>query len=158
MMALTDSELWRIDQILADGFETAWKWARHPRIEAYLQPTTGPYRQVLLRELLLLDVHYRRLQGETPRITDYQHRFPELIESWPDRELTSAFPATAFRDAPLGVKDRVKEGRALEGIPTRNAFPFVIVQGRMLGKFRLLEGPGRRRRLWNGVVRCSTFG
>src|SRR5262245_62234712 len=33
---VTDSELWRIDQI-CDGFETVWKSQRRPRIEGFLE-------------------------------------------------------------------------------------------------------------------------
>ena len=83
---VTDSQLWRIDQI-CDGFETAWKSARRPQIEAFLEVTTGPDRQLLLRELVLLDVHYRRRQGESPGVADYQQRFPELAETWLDAKL-----------------------------------------------------------------------
>jgi eukaryotic-like serine/threonine-protein kinase len=83
---LTDSQLWRIDQI-CDGFETAWNSARRPEIEEFLDASTGRSRELLLRELLRLDVHYRRRQGESPTITAYRERFPELAESSLDAEL-----------------------------------------------------------------------
>ena len=105
---VTDSQLWRIDQI-CDGFETAWNSARRPRIEAFLDTTGGPGRQLLLRELVLLDVDYRRRQGESPRITDYQQRFPELTETWLDAELT---PAPLHDIATGGA-----EGHSVEGTP-----------------------------------------
>src|SRR5262249_29102298 len=41
-----------------------------------------PERSALLRELVLLDIHYRRQQGETPRVEDYGPRFPELDAEW----------------------------------------------------------------------------
>ena len=48
-------------------FEAAWQAARPdspaPRIGDYLSGTTGPERRALLRELLRLDLHYRRRRG-----------------------------------------------------------------------------------------------
>ena len=78
---VTDSQLWRIDQI-CDGFETAWNSTCRPQIETFVAAATGPGRQLLLRELVILDVDYRKRHGETPGVTDYRHRFPELTETW----------------------------------------------------------------------------
>src|SRR5436309_1392155 len=50
---LTDAELRRIDQI-CDGFENAWKSARRPQIEGFLDGATGASRRALLRELVHL--------------------------------------------------------------------------------------------------------
>ena len=85
---VTDSELWRIDQV-CDGFETAWKSARRPQIEGFLEGTAGASRWLLLRELVLLDVQYRRRRGESPDVAEYRHRFPELDGTWLETELTA---------------------------------------------------------------------
>ncbi len=133
---MTDSQLWRIDQI-CDGFETAWKSARRPRIEAFLDAVRGPDRQLLLRELLLLDIHYRRLQGEALQITDYAHRFPELTEVPLETELTS--------DAHGAVATCEARGHAAEGIgenPNSSSSPAEADQARTLGRFQLLERVG----------------
>ncbi len=82
------AQLWQIDQI-CDGFETAWRLARRPQIEEFLELMTGPGRHLLLCELVELDVHYRRRHGESPVIGDYQQRFPELAGSCPEAALTS---------------------------------------------------------------------
>ena len=37
---------------------------------------------LLVRELILLEVFYRRRGGELPRIEEYSGRFPALDESW----------------------------------------------------------------------------
>jgi serine/threonine-protein kinase len=47
-----------------------------PRLEDFLTDEEGPARTALLRELLLLEVHYRRAAGESVRLADYQQRFP----------------------------------------------------------------------------------
>ncbi len=133
---VTDSQLWRIDQI-CDGFETAWRSARCPRIEAFVDTTTGPGRQLLLRELVLLDVHYRRRQGEAPEITHYQHRFPELAETWLDVELT---PDPREDIATFGEEGQGSEA-SRETLSAISA-PAEDVQVRAFGKFHLLERVG----------------
>jgi hypothetical protein len=54
-----------------DRFERAWKAAgaviERPRIEEYLGAVAEPERRVLLRELILVDVYYRRLHAEPCR-------------------------------------------------------------------------------------------
>ena len=133
---VTDSQLWRIDQI-CDGFENAWNSARRPRIEVFLDGTEGPGRQLLLRELMLLDVHYRRRQGESPRITDYQRRFPDVAESWLDAEMT---PAPVHDIATGGA-----EGDSVEGTrenPHSRSSRSEDGQARTIGKFQLLERVG----------------
>jgi WD40 repeat protein/tRNA A-37 threonylcarbamoyl transferase component Bud32 len=70
----------RVDQA-CDAFEAAWKAggpARGPRLEDFLAELSGPQREALLRELIPLDVYYRRRFGEDPRPEDYVRRFPEL--------------------------------------------------------------------------------
>jgi formylglycine-generating enzyme required for sulfatase activity/tRNA A-37 threonylcarbamoyl transferase component Bud32 len=65
-------------------FEADWKKGGRPRIEDYLGNAAEPKRSALLRELVLLDAHYRRGQNERLDTRDYTARFPDdlaLIES-----------------------------------------------------------------------------
>jgi WD40 repeat protein/serine/threonine protein kinase len=71
----------RVDQI-CNQFERGWRNHLPPRIEDYLSDAPGPERWVLLRELISLDVDYRRQRGETPRVEEYSARFPELDPAW----------------------------------------------------------------------------
>jgi WD40 repeat protein len=71
----------RIDSA-CDRFETAWKTGNLPRIEDHLGETAVPERLVLARELILLDIHYRRLAGQTCLVNEYDSRFPELDPTW----------------------------------------------------------------------------
>src|SRR6516165_3638848 len=75
--SLSPSLLQRVDEI-CDRFEDAWKADQRPRIEAYLGDTPEPERCVLLRELITLDITYRRQAGEQPQAEDYRDRFPFL--------------------------------------------------------------------------------
>jgi len=63
-------------------FEAAWQSGQRPRIEDYLSDTPEPERSVILRELVLLEIHYRRLAGEVPRPEDYHARFPGRDLAW----------------------------------------------------------------------------
>jgi WD40 repeat protein/serine/threonine protein kinase len=63
-------------------FEAAWKAGQRPAIEDYLAGSCGEERLALLRELLLLDLFYRRRDKEHPRAEDYLARFPNLQSSW----------------------------------------------------------------------------
>src|SRR5262249_13753876 len=48
-----------------------------PAPQEFLNGTTGPERRILLRELLRLDVFYRRQAGETPTAEDYRAGLPD---------------------------------------------------------------------------------
>jgi WD40 repeat protein/tRNA A-37 threonylcarbamoyl transferase component Bud32/uncharacterized protein YbaR (Trm112 family) len=67
----------RVDA-LCSQFELACKAGSGPRIEDYLSDIPEPARSVLLRELIALDMDYRRRAGESPRVEDYRARFPRL--------------------------------------------------------------------------------
>ena len=65
----------RIDDLCAD-FERAWQAGERPRIESLLPEDISPVeRDVLLAELIVLDIDYRRRRGETPRKQDYLEQF-----------------------------------------------------------------------------------
>jgi WD40 repeat protein len=67
---------YRLDQV-CDRFETAWKEGPPPQLEAFLADTPEPARTALLRELIALDLTYRRGTADEPTPEDYQRRFPE---------------------------------------------------------------------------------
>jgi serine/threonine protein kinase len=71
----TPSLLHRVDQV-CDQFEAAWKTAastdQRPRIADYLGDRPEPERSALLRELIILEVEYRRQAGEQPQVDDYR--------------------------------------------------------------------------------------
>jgi serine/threonine-protein kinase len=59
-------------------FENAWRSGPPPRIEDCLQELPASARSALLRELIKLDLVYRRRAGQTPTPDDYRRRFPDL--------------------------------------------------------------------------------
>ncbi len=58
-------------------FEQGWQTRQRPDLMHFLNGASGTERLVLLRELLRLEVFYRRQSGEAPSLKDYQTRFPD---------------------------------------------------------------------------------
>ncbi len=67
----------RIDDQCAE-FERRWQSSEPPTIESVLAGDVTPLeRDVLLAELIVLEIDYRRRLGETPSKQEYLDRFPE---------------------------------------------------------------------------------
>src|SRR5438045_3879205 len=60
---------------LCDEFEDAWRGEHRPAIEAFLAQAAADERDELLRELIGLEIEFRRRAGERPDINDYCRRF-----------------------------------------------------------------------------------
>jgi serine/threonine-protein kinase len=60
-----------------DAFEASWRRGETPRIEDYLGRAEPQQRPVLLRQLLMLDLAYRRQNGERPHQEEYLLRFSD---------------------------------------------------------------------------------
>jgi hypothetical protein len=73
---LSEEAVWRLEEACC-RFEGAYQAGRRPRLEDFETGPEGDERLALLRELLRLEVHYRRRAGEGPSAADYQTRFPE---------------------------------------------------------------------------------
>ncbi|MBI1918237.1 MAG: protein kinase [Planctomycetes bacterium] len=88
-----------LDEIRA-RLEIAWQAASPggtlPRIEDHLVGLSDTDRLALLRELVAVEVAYRRQRGEQPRAEEYRARFPELAPDWLEREL---LPSQSTRTA-----------------------------------------------------------
>ncbi len=71
----------RIDDLCAE-FEEAWRHGKPTQIESMLpRVESAVERAVLLAELLLLEIDYRRQRGEAPTAQEYLERFPENSEA-----------------------------------------------------------------------------
>ena len=91
------SKVRRIDSI-CDRFEAAWNAGTRPVIEAFLNDTPATEQAAVLRELVILDLHYRRHAGEILQPADYLTRFPTLDRDWLVRQI-----ATAMGEAGAGA-------------------------------------------------------
>src|SRR5262249_41543376 len=77
----------RVDEVCS-RFEEVWTSGQRPCIEDYLGTMPEPERSTVVRELIALEVYYRRQRGETLQAADYQERFPDLDSAWLARVLT----------------------------------------------------------------------
>jgi serine/threonine protein kinase/WD40 repeat protein len=94
-----------------------------PSIEDYLAPLPEPMRAPILRELVLLEIHYRRRAGALLEPAAYQARFPQLDAEW----LAKA----------MAVEPRDVEQSAAEAVPVSDTMP------RRLGDYQIIREIGR---------------
>jgi hypothetical protein len=85
----------RAEQV-CDRFEAAWKAGARPCIEEHLAAVPEPERAALLRELILLEIDYRRLAGEQPAAEEFLARFP-TAHVWIVDMLSLAVPTTRLQ-------------------------------------------------------------
>ncbi len=71
------SQARRADRV-CDRFEAAWKEGTRPRIDDFLTEIPRAEWHDLLRELLIVDLHYCRKRGESPTLADYVAQYPAL--------------------------------------------------------------------------------
>ncbi len=95
----------RVDRI-CDCFESAWKSAgaaaERPRLEDYLALAPQPDRDELLRELLAVDICYRRLCGEAIEHKTYAELSPPPVASLLEELLSAAITPNVMREKTLG--------------------------------------------------------
>jgi hypothetical protein len=78
---------------VCDLYEAAWGSNQRPSIEDYLHDPGPPGHSRLFRELLTLELAYRRLSGERPTLHEYLARFPDHA-----RAVEAAFGAPEAAD------------------------------------------------------------
>jgi serine/threonine protein kinase len=123
--ALPLSEARHVDAI-CDHFEAAWLAGQRPRIEDYLGNVPEPERPFLLRELLRLELAYRRGCSETLLVGDYVKRFSGY----------AGLVETVFREDRSGrSRDEVKSVPAVDPLfgPLPRTFGRYVIRER-LGK------------------------
>ena len=69
-----------IDQA-CDTFESEWRAGRRPRIEDFLKSVSEDQQWSILRELLAVEIEYRRSQDEYPDLEDYCKTLPFLCRT-----------------------------------------------------------------------------
>jgi eukaryotic-like serine/threonine-protein kinase len=110
-----DAEFARGVDAACDRFEAEWRSGALPKIDDFLNAWTGPGRPVLLRELILLDLHYRRVHRAAEG--HYAERFPEFDPSWLSESLTGETAAPESSD-PAGPADTATNAVSGSGVLT----------------------------------------
>src|SRR5262249_50973852 len=104
--------------------------------EEYLDVVAEPERAALVRELLLVELHYRRRWGDVPHAEDYTDRFPELHPDWLARALTPPAPALPDAAKPPQPTPDSPANLTMGAATPPEASP---VQGGCCGDYELLE-------------------
>ena len=71
------SQVQRTDRV-CDQFEAAWKAGLRRRIGVFLSEIPPAEWSELLREVLILDLDYRRQLGENPTLETYRSEYPAI--------------------------------------------------------------------------------
>jgi serine/threonine-protein kinase len=102
---------------VCNRFELAWQAGQRPGIEDYLGDVPEPERAALVRELVALDIAYRRQGGEDAQADDYRARFLGLTLAALLAD-HAAQPAAAAGDLPAvpGYKLLKELGRGGMGV------------------------------------------
>jgi serine/threonine protein kinase/WD40 repeat protein len=80
---------------VCDAFESAWRSRCRPAIEPAVAALSDEVRAAAVRELIELDVYYRRRSGEHAVPADYAGRFPDLDPAWLDGVTRPDAPVSA---------------------------------------------------------------
>ena len=118
---------------VCDRFEAACRAARMPRIEDYLCHATDAERGTLLRDLLVLDLHWRRSHGQRPEPQDYIRQFPDSV----------ALVAAAFDEAtdqyPLSADPGPARQSGRDGTGCNLLFGILALQNNFISRDDLLS-------------------
>jgi eukaryotic-like serine/threonine-protein kinase len=144
--ALSAARARKADQV-CDCFEAAWRTGERPDIQDFLKDASEPSQTLILRELIGLEVAYRRIRGESPRLCEFRGRFPDRESGWLKRAMEGSGGALDLpreggsRSDPAGATAAAPSsapGAAATTFPSTFAGP----RGGRLGRFELQERVG----------------
>jgi predicted Ser/Thr protein kinase len=95
-----DEQIDRVCSPFEAACQGALAGAAWPRVEDFVPPAAAAEHLPCLRELILLEVHYRRQAGQEPQLPEYRARFPELDPAWLAEALAPPPGARAEGSAP----------------------------------------------------------
>jgi serine/threonine protein kinase len=134
---LLSTEEWQHLERACDAFEAAWQAGGHPSIEQFLAEAPDAVRPELLRELLELEVAYRKRRGEQPTLGEYLRRFPDHLNAafLAETPLAGAdslglAPGAAEADAPAPPEQTLPIAPPVAGWPAVPGYEIVEVLGR----------------------------
>jgi serine/threonine protein kinase len=100
-------------------FEAAWQAGGRPRIEEYLSGAPELDRPAYLRELLLLELTYRRQYSESPVMDEYRQRFPEhpaVVQAIFHRQASAVARLAAMDEPPAPLDATTPESAGGHGV------------------------------------------
>jgi serine/threonine protein kinase len=133
---LTQEEFQHLNRA-CDAFEVAWQAGGRPSIEEFLAEAPAAVRPELLRELLELEVAYRKRRGEKPTLGEYLRRFPDHLNAaflaetpLADADSLCLAPAAAAADAPAPPGQTLPLVPPAAGWPAVSGYEIVEILGR----------------------------
>lgn len=123
----------RIDEV-SDRFESAWRQGEPPLIEDYLGDWSGFDRTALLKELLAVDLDFRRIGGDQPIAPEYEARFPEDASTVADALVQTGSDSNEERIE----STYVEPGRGAQ-TGSRASFGHSLGVGGLFGDYEILE-------------------
>jgi len=85
-----------------EQFEVAWKSGKRPSVRHYLERWEQPNDSELLRELLRIDLDYRRLNGDDVTPAEYESSFPDQQDVISEAFATTVESSPTRRERPTG--------------------------------------------------------
>jgi serine/threonine-protein kinase len=111
-------------------FEAAWKTGSRPKINEFLVDIPPAEWPDLLRELLILDLQYRRKLGESPTLEDYRAQYPAL-----DFDPLADLFTTASQPMPTSLTGATERFTSSDSQTPNGKLPRI----RYMGDYELLE-------------------
>ena len=125
---------------ICDAFEQLWRNGQPPQISRFLPESEPQLREILIRELLLIDLEYRTQLGEDPTVFEYLRTFP--TEQRPVLDAFRACGLIGENDASEHEHVQRQESPQLDYTEER---PVSSDRLSMTVRFRVVEGPHHGR-------------
>jgi WD40 repeat protein/serine/threonine protein kinase len=130
----------RVD-LVCDRFEQAWIAGKQPKLEDFLGESTEPERSALLKELLALELTYRKKLGETVTADAYMARFPDhsdlVVDLFRQQTAAEAIDSPVKPDASTLPTTIIGDGEASSSITSSDVDAGAKI--RYFGDYDLLE-------------------